>query len=190
MPTKEEVGRRIRMARFHRDLTLKDVANRSGMSATHISEIERGKTSPTIGALQRIASALDERPAHFVEERDTPLAVLTRKEDRAKVFVCDQDGKVVNLEQLNSEPPWATLRIFRSMGKPGDRSERPSEPGEVVVLILRGMVRISIADEQTFVLREGDTAQFELISGCEFETIGEEPSELLAIGAVPSRQEW
>ncbi len=190
MPTKEEVGRRVRMARFHRNLTLKDVANRSGMSATHISEIERGKTSPTIGALQRIASALDERPAHFVEERDTPLAILTRKEDRAKVFVCDQDGEVVNLEQVNSEPPWATLRIFRSVGKPGDRVERPPEPGETVILILRGMVKISVGDEQTFVLREGDTAQFQLVNGSEFETVGEEPSELLGIGALPIRQEW
>jgi len=50
MPTKEEVGQRVRLARFRRDMTLKEVANRSGMSATHISEIERGKTSPTIGA--------------------------------------------------------------------------------------------------------------------------------------------
>ncbi|MCK4915882.1 MAG: helix-turn-helix transcriptional regulator, partial [Candidatus Eisenbacteria sp.] len=46
MPTKEEVGQRVRLARFRRDLTLKEVAIRSGMSATHISEIERGKTSP------------------------------------------------------------------------------------------------------------------------------------------------
>ncbi len=108
MPTKEEVGRRVRMARFRRDMTLKEVATRSGMSATHISEIERGKTSPTIGALQRIASALDERPAHFVEERDAPLAVLTRKDDRTKVFVCDEEGHVHNIERINADPPWAT----------------------------------------------------------------------------------
>ena len=190
MPTKDEVGRRVRMARFHRDLTLKDVANRSGMSATHISEIERGKTSPTIGALQRIASALDERPAHFVEERDTPLAVLTRKEDRAKVFICDEGGKVFNLEQLNAEPPWATLRVFRSTGKPGDRAKRSPEPGELVILTLRGMVRVSVAGHQTYVLREGDTAQFQLVHGYELETLGEEPSEVIGIGALPSGHEW
>jgi transcriptional regulator with XRE-family HTH domain len=190
MPTKEEVGRRVRMSRFRRKLTLKDVARRSGMSATHISEIERGKTSPTIGALQRIASALEERPAHFVEERDAPLTVLTRKEDRAKVFICDKDGRVINLEQMNAEPPWAALRVFRATGKPGDRSERAPEPGELVLLTLRGMVKVTVAGEQEYVLREGDTIQFQLANGYAVETLGEEPSEVIGIGAAPSRESW
>ena len=190
MPTKEEVGRRIRMVRFRKNMTLKEVAQRSGMSATHISEIERGKTSPTIGALQRVAVALEERPAHFVEERNAALAVLTRKEDRAKVFICDLGGKVINLEQMNAEPPWATLRVFRATGKPGDRSERSSEPGELVLLTLRGTVKVTVAGNQAYVLREGDTIQFHLVAGYAVETLGDEPSEVIGIGAAPARQNW
>ena len=41
MPSKKELGRRLRLARFRRGFTLKDVARRCGMSATHISEVER-----------------------------------------------------------------------------------------------------------------------------------------------------
>ena len=189
MPTKEEVGRRVRMARFRRNMTLKEVAQRSGMSATHISEIERGKTSPTIGALQRIAAALNERSAHFVEERDTSLAVLTRRQNRAKVFVCDVEGAVIEMERINNDPPWATLRLFRSTGAPGGRAERPPSAGEVVIVTLRGMIRVTVGDE-SHVLREGDTVQFPLENGYAVETLGEEESEALGIGAYPARTAW
>ena len=58
MMTKEQLGTRIRSVRKERGLTLKELERVSGFSATHISEIERGKTSPTIGALVRISNAL------------------------------------------------------------------------------------------------------------------------------------
>jgi len=189
MPTKEEVGRRVRMARFRRNMTLKEVAQRSGMSATHISEIERGKTSPTIGALQRIAAALYERSAHFVEERDTPLAILTKRQERAGVFFCDVEGQVHETERVNNDPPWATLRLFRSTSSPGERAERPPQAGEVVLLTVRGMIRITVGNE-SHVLREGDTVQFPLESGYTLETLGEEESEALGIGAYPARSAW
>ena len=51
------LGRRIRRIRQEKSLTLKQIEAKVGVSATHISEIERGKTSPTIGALEKIAAA-------------------------------------------------------------------------------------------------------------------------------------
>ncbi len=189
MPTKEEVGSRVRMARFRRNMTLKEVAQRSGMSATHISEIERGKTSPTIGALQRIAAALYERSAHFVEERDTPLAVLTKRRERADVFFCDVEGQVHGTQRVNDDPPWATLRLFRSTSSPGERAERAPQAGEVVILTLRGMIRVTVGNE-SHVMREGDTIQFPLENGYTIETLGEEESEALGIGAYPARSAW
>ena len=55
---REELGRRIRGLRAERHLTFRQGEEVSGLSATHLSEIERGRTSPTIGALTRIARAL------------------------------------------------------------------------------------------------------------------------------------
>ena len=98
MPTKEELGRRLRIARFERNMTLKEVAQRCGMSATHISEVERGKTSPTIGALQRIAAALGEKPSHFVREEEFSRVVLTRKDDRCNLYVTDSHGDPYAIE--------------------------------------------------------------------------------------------
>jgi transcriptional regulator with XRE-family HTH domain len=189
IPTKEEVGRRVRMARFRRNMTLKEVAARSGMSATHISEIERGKTSPTIGALQRISKALGERPAYFVEERDSPLAILTRKDERAAVYICDTDGHVHTMEKLSGNPPWTTVQLFRTVNEPGDHATRPARPGEVVILNVRGTTRVTIGDE-SHVLREGDTIQFPPNMPYTIDVLGEDQSELLGIGAFASTTSW
>jgi transcriptional regulator with XRE-family HTH domain len=56
--------------RSERRLTLKQVESASGLSATHLSEIERGRTSPTIGALLRIARALEKDVSYFIEHED------------------------------------------------------------------------------------------------------------------------
>src|SRR5438093_12552772 len=77
-PSPAELGRRIRMLRISRGLTLKELEERGGISATHVSEIERGKASPTIGALGRIARALGLRPATLVEPHMLPEVAGTR----------------------------------------------------------------------------------------------------------------
>ena len=189
MPTKEEVGRRVRLARFRRDMTLKDVATRSGMSATHISEIERGKTSPTIGALQRIAAALEERSAHFVEEQSSPLAVLVRRSDRKVDYKCDASNRPTDMERLTADVPWGTLSAIRKVTEPGDVFERPPVLGELVVHCVRGMVRYTVKGE-SYVLRDGDTIQFTLEDGCTIETLGDDKSELLGFVYCPGRREW
>ena len=53
-----ELGRRVRALRLQRGMTLKQVESLCGLSATHLSEVERGRTSPTLGALTRLAGAL------------------------------------------------------------------------------------------------------------------------------------
>ena len=65
-----EVGRRIRRVRLERGLTLRQLEGLADLSATHLSDIERGQTSPTLGALMRIAAALDRDPGYFVDNED------------------------------------------------------------------------------------------------------------------------
>lgn len=189
MPTKVEVGRRVRLARFRRDMTLKEVARKSGMSATHISEIERGKTSPTIGALQRIANALEERSAHFVEEHDVPDVVLTKKGERSECYASDDDGRVIRVEKLTGTSPWSTMVVLRKLSEPGEVFERTPRVGEIVVICVKGMVRITIGDE-SHVLRDGDTIQFPADIGYRAENIGESTSETIGIGSFATGRSW
>jgi len=189
MPTKLEVGQRVRLARFRHDMTLKDVAVKSGMSATHISEIERGKTSPTIGCLQRIAGALGEPPAYFVEDVDESLAQLTRKEDRPREYRCGTDGHVVVGETVTGGAPWGTLHIAHGFGNPGEVLRRPPGPGEVVLMCVSGMMRVAACGEAV-VLREGDTVQVSIDEGYELAVVGDEAAEIMVMAAYPGRMSW
>jgi transcriptional regulator with XRE-family HTH domain len=185
MPTKAELGRRLRIARFERDLTLKEVAARCGMSATHISEVERGKTSPTIGALQRIAEALGEKASYFVEEDELPRVKLTRASERCEYFTSDADGSPLYVETISSGIPGGFMQVFSHKMQPGSKVKGHPRIGEVVVLCERGMVRISVGEESS-VLREGDTIQLRLDGGYLVENIGDDESETFAVLAAPT----
>jgi transcriptional regulator with XRE-family HTH domain len=50
---------RLKELRTNKDLTLKGVAERSGLSVSYLSDIERGRTTPSLGTLEVIAEALE-----------------------------------------------------------------------------------------------------------------------------------
>ena len=55
------IGPRIRALREAMDLSLRDLAVRSGVSAPMLSQVERGETSPTLQVAERIAHGLELR---------------------------------------------------------------------------------------------------------------------------------
>ncbi|RVL99079.1 XRE family transcriptional regulator, partial [Sinorhizobium meliloti] len=57
-PLEETMAMRLRELRMARDLTLDDLAGRSGVSRAMISRIERGEASPTAQLLAKLCSAL------------------------------------------------------------------------------------------------------------------------------------
>jgi transcriptional regulator with XRE-family HTH domain len=57
--TEMQVGTKIREIRNDRKLSLRIMAERSGLNINTLSMIEKGKTSPSVGTLQRIAKVLD-----------------------------------------------------------------------------------------------------------------------------------
>jgi two-component system OmpR family response regulator len=61
------VGGRIRELRHARPLTLKQLANRTGLSVSLISQIELGKSAASMSTLHKLATALQTRMTYFFE---------------------------------------------------------------------------------------------------------------------------
>lgn len=61
-----ELGRQIRLARTHRDWTLKDLSEASQVSVSQLSSIERGTHLPSLESLLQIAHALDRQPSTWL----------------------------------------------------------------------------------------------------------------------------
>jgi transcriptional regulator with XRE-family HTH domain len=156
-PTPAELGRRIKLLRIARGLTLKDLEQRGGISATHVSEIERGKASPTVGALGRIARALDLRPATLVAPRMLPEVTVLRAAERSSRRV--QWGRAV-LEAV-ADPVHGAELSAQIMTLPMGREPalNHQHEGEEWVSVLTGVAEIRVGAE-SFVLREGDSLHF------------------------------
>ena len=82
MPDKVQLGERIKAFRLSRNRTLKEVELAANVSATHVSEIERGMTSPTVGALTKIARALGTEPSYFLQDEAFPPVSVVRRDGR------------------------------------------------------------------------------------------------------------
>jgi DNA-binding response OmpR family regulator len=61
------VGRRVRERRLERGLTLKQLANRTGLSVSLISQIELGRSAASMSTLHRLATALSVKMTYFFE---------------------------------------------------------------------------------------------------------------------------
>jgi transcriptional regulator with XRE-family HTH domain len=156
-PSPVELGRRIKLLRVSRRLTLKDLEETGKISATHVSEIERGKASPTLGALKRIANALGVRPAALVEPHSLPQTTLTRSSERVRRRVQSRGATLDPVaEPIHSADLGAQI-VTLPMG-PTPAIEHRHE-GEEWATVLSGMAEIKVEDE-TFVLREGDAIHF------------------------------
>ena len=62
------VGERVRTRRHEMGLTLKQVANRTGLSVSLISQIELGKSAASVLTLYKLSTALAVKMAHFFDE--------------------------------------------------------------------------------------------------------------------------
>ncbi|MFA4946932.1 MAG: XRE family transcriptional regulator [Candidatus Krumholzibacteriia bacterium] len=158
MISKDEIGRRIKKIREEQHLTLKNVEAKAGISATHISEIERGKTSPTIGALIRIADALEREPAYFIEDEELRDVSFVAYEDRKQCTLGRCPGTA---EMLTKSIPSGKInaRLITMSPVPPQEISVHAHEGDEAALVLQGKVQFKIADK-TYDLGEGDSVYF------------------------------
>lgn len=178
-PSPVELGRRIKMLRVARGMTLKDLEVRGGISATHVSEIERGKASPTVGALGRIARALGLRPATLVEPRQLPEITVTRASEAAARTV--RWGEA-SLESVTEPIQGACLSMHRlTLPIAREAALTHRHEGEEWVTVLTGTAEIKV-DGVAFVLREGDSLHFRAHRTHSYANLASSPATLLVVG--------
>ncbi|MFQ5511036.1 MAG: helix-turn-helix domain-containing protein [Candidatus Krumholzibacteriia bacterium] len=152
---KAKLGRRIKKVRENKHLTLKNIEAAAGISATHISEIERGKTSPTLRALIRIAEAMGKDPAYFVESEDLGETSLITLENRIQESM---PGVAGTLERLTSSIPGGRLQgCIVNLEAGGDTPWQPAtHDGNEAALVLAGRVVLAYGEDR-HELAEGDS---------------------------------
>ena len=152
--TELQLGPRIRSLRQARHVTLRELAERAGVTESFLSQVEREVTSPSIASVQRIARALDLGIADlFVDE--APLGRLVRKGDRRRVTY---PGLHATDEFLTSGRSGRIQVILTTLEPGGGTGEEAytHESDEEVVIVLEGRLDLWVGDEH-HVLEEGDS---------------------------------
>jgi transcriptional regulator with XRE-family HTH domain len=157
MPSREELGRRLKSVRLEKGLTLKEVELLSGVSMTHTSQIERGMTSPTIGALEKLARALDKTAGFFIDDGGLEEACYVGRDDRS-VLLNEKCG--IRFEGLTRGIAGGLLSLYFLHATP--ITHEPAlrkHDGEEALTILKGTLHV-ILGEKRFHLKGGETLHF------------------------------
>ena len=175
------VGRRVRALREARGLSLRDLAQRSGVSAPMLSQVERGETSPTIAVAQRIAFGLDLSLSTLLRLDEERHVVVVRKEDRRTE---QRDGHRVDelTPPLPGERASVTLHVLRPGGRTGGPGDAPVHaPGSrETVVALAGRLVLHI-DGERYDLGEGDAVTFDADLAHHFENLGRRDVRFMAL---------
>ncbi len=184
MSDKSSVGERIKRARLAKDLTLKEVERKAKVSATHISEIERGLTSPTVGALSRIASALDTTPSRLFESDRRPRMKVVRSGER---IVLTESGNGGRFLPLGGGVRGADMSLFIIELDAGAGARPLTRDGEEFYHVLRGIVELKVGagDGRGDILKEGDSVHARGVDGRTIRNIGDGPAQVLWAIAPP-----
>jgi transcriptional regulator with XRE-family HTH domain len=151
------VGERLRELREARNISMRALATRSGLSANALSMIERGKASPSVSTLYKLADALGVSITSFfgpaAEKKD---AVFLKANERARVSFTHGIFEGLGGEQFAGriEPFLLTLE---SNANSGPRSM--SHTGQEFVFCLRGELEYQV-ERQVYQLSTGDSLLF------------------------------
>jgi transcriptional regulator with XRE-family HTH domain len=174
-----DLGKRIRARRKQMKLTIAQIAERTGLTVSFLSQVERGKTGISIGSLRAISEVLEVPIFHFLLEEEGSLGMVVRKNERKKLRLPDSHLTYELLvPDLNR-----SLEFWMGRLEPGAASsDAPkSHPSEECLLVLEGVMEIEIGT-QTHVLYPGDSICYD--GRIPHRAINRHDRELVFISAV------
>lgn len=166
------IGANLKRLRLSRHYTLESLARLSGVSRAMVSQIESGRSMPTIGLLWKIARALD-----------VPFAALTRKEAeevmtllpaaRSKVL-SSGNGSFTSRALFPFEAGRQTEFYELALAAQATETADAHAPGTTEnIILLRGEVEIEIGNEVRR-LHPGDAIFFQADQPHEYRNLGDE----------------
>jgi transcriptional regulator with XRE-family HTH domain len=184
------VGQRVKALREAMQLSLRDLAERSGVSAPMLSQVERGETSPTLSVAARIARGLD-----------LTLSQLLRLDEAAHVVIVTKDQRRQGPSKAKGHryemvtPPLPGQRVMLSVhtldpgASTGGEGDSPiHEPGSrETLLVEKGALDLMIDGERR-TINEGDSVTFDADLPHHFENPTKATTIFLAVTAAGLRR--
>lgn len=151
------VGRRVRALRLERNLSLSDLAGRTGVSIGALSQIERGLSSLRVKVIWPLAAALGVEPSALIGDgADASSDLYCVRAHLRRPLPVHSEG----IAKALLSPPGATLTGMIVTVEPGGgTAEAYAHVGHEFGFVLTGEIELSV-DGTTYSLKQGDSFAF------------------------------
>ncbi len=151
------VGDKLRELREARNMSMRMLAGKSGLSANALSMIERGKTSPSVSTLYKLADAMGiSITSFFGAQLEKQQVVALRSDERTRISFSRGVFEGLGGEQFSGrvEPFMLTLETGANSGP-----HPMTHSGHEFVFCLRGQLDY-VVENQAYQLDAGDSLLF------------------------------
>ena len=164
------VGSKIKGLRETKNLSIEEIAERSGLTVEQINSIENDVNLPSLGPLIKIARALGVRLGTFMDDNDALGPVVTRAKDREKDSSISFSNGATDARKHMEYHPLAQQKAGRHM-EPFVIDINPEEnpnfqlsahEGEEFIYVMQGEVEIEYGKDK-YLLTEGDSIFYDSI---------------------------
>lgn len=196
---RDEIGQRLRKRRKELHLTLKEVAESSGLTASFLSQVEHNKANLSLNSLRDISNALDVPVTYFMAEGDDathkketdqqenqqgtpPFNPVITKDHRSKLVL---HGSGVELELL--VPSFQRkLVVFKGKLEPGKEqiASRLREPTEEVIYVLSGTLLVELKTGE-YLVQEDESICFEGFDLVHMKNVSAEETSYISVMTPP-----
>jgi DNA-binding transcriptional MerR regulator/quercetin dioxygenase-like cupin family protein len=174
------IGRKLRDHRLRQEMTLRDVADRTGLSVGFLSSLERAQTNASVATLQKLAKLYHTNFMTFFDESEQGPK-LVRPGER-KVLEA-QPGTHIELLALGQTIMESQLwRVAPGASSGGAYSHE----GEEFIYVLQGRFEIWLDDVEHYVLRPGDCLYFSSTQAHRWLNPGKTETRLLWVNTPPT----
>ena len=177
---KYKFGDKIRSVRERRSLTLRDVAEKAGVSESLVSQIERNRVSPAIDTLLALADALEMDLEYlFADLKKDRALKIVRKRERSS-FKTKPGILYERLAQME-EQGGDGIEAYVITIEPGAETGNAEygHPGWELGVVESGQAELTVGN-RTHILKSGDSVSFKADS----------PHILVNSGSTPLRMFW
>ena len=177
----QPIGKRLMKLRKEKKLTLKNLANETGLATRFISQVEKGEVTPPVSVILQLSRAL---------EVDSSILLREEKKHAGKKSEEDYQKRTeaYTYETLTPEARHKHLKAFKIFIDP--KSEHKSisyqHMGEEFQYVLKGKVEVMVGENKN-ILSPGQCIHFNSSIVHKLRNISSERAELLVVLYTPNQ---
>jgi transcriptional regulator with XRE-family HTH domain len=157
------IGQRIKALRKAKKVSVKELAEKTNLSAALVSKVENFRTLPSLTTLLVITEALEIEMSELVKDigvrKKKTQYTLIRAEDQSTIHKENSEGFLYR-QILSQSTREGLMQCCHLSLEKGNKREKVSTDGEQILYVLKGELLFWVGDNK-ITLKPGDSLQFD-----------------------------